>query len=315
MNKSCIFATEMEKQKTISGTPEIKGKGLHTGKDVIMKFLPGEPGQGIVFRRTDLKGKNTIRAIVDYVTDTSRGTTISNGYVTVRTIEHLLAAIAGMKIDNITIEINDEEIPINDGSAKGYVEMLESTSIVEQDADREVYVLKQSFVVTDEEKDVLISVEPSEKLSISCTIDYKSHIIPPQHVMLEKIEDFQNFFAPARTFAFLHEIEPMLKNGLIKGGDLQNAIIFIDHLISEEEQQRLIKYFNMPDIRVREEGILNNVELRFENEPARHKLIDILGDLTLVGIPFTGHIKAYRPGHKTNTEFARLIRKHLLNGI
>ncbi len=314
-NKSCIFAAEMEKQKTISRLPEIQGKGLHTGKDVTMKFLPGEPGQGVVFRRTDLSGDNTIKAIVDYVTDTSRGTTISNGYVTIRTIEHLLAAIAGMQVDNITIELSDEEIPINDGSAKSYIEMLESAGIIEQNAERKVYKLNKPFIVTDEEKDVHISLEPSEKLTISCTIDYKTHIIPPQHVVLDRIEDFQKLFAPARTFAFLHEIEPMLKKGLIRGGHLQNAIIFIDHLISEEEQQRLINYFNMPDIRVREEGILNNVELRFDNEPARHKLIDILGDLTLVGMPFTGNIKAYRPGHKTNTEFAKMIRKHLMNGI
>jgi UDP-3-O-[3-hydroxymyristoyl] N-acetylglucosamine deacetylase / 3-hydroxyacyl-[acyl-carrier-protein] dehydratase len=314
-NKNCIFAAEMEKQKTIGSICDLHGKGLHTGKEVHMRFLPGEPGQGIIFKRTDLFGNNTIQAIVDFVTDTSRGTTISNGFVTVKTIEHLLAAIAGMQIDNITIELTGEEIPIHDGSAVSYINTLQSVEIIEQEAEKKVYHLVKPLSIYDEEKDVHITLEPCDQLSITCTIDYKTHIIPPQSVTMKRIEDFNSQFAPARTFAFLHEIEPMLKNGLIKGGHLQNAIIFIDHIISEEEQQRLIKYFNMPDIRVRKEGILNNVELRFENEPARHKLIDILGDLTLVGMPFTGHITAHRPGHKTNTEFALIVRKHLMNGI
>ncbi len=305
----------MDKQRTIRNSCELNGKGLHTGKEVYLRFLPGDPDQGIVFRRTDLQGENTIRAIADYVTDTSRGTTISNGVVTVKTIEHLLAAIAGMQIDNVIVEINCEEIPIIDGSAAGYIEILRKSGVVEQDAERKVHQLKERYEIYDEEKDVHIAIEPDDKLSISCTIDYKSQTIPPQNVVMEKIEDFGSDFAPARTFAFLHEIEPMLKNGLIKGGHLQNAIIFIDHVISDEEQKRLIEYFNMPDIQVREEGILNNVELRFDNEPARHKLIDILGDLTLVGVPFTGKIIAYRPGHKTNTDFAKILRKHLMNGI
>jgi UDP-3-O-[3-hydroxymyristoyl] N-acetylglucosamine deacetylase/3-hydroxyacyl-[acyl-carrier-protein] dehydratase len=304
----------MEKQKTIGQSCNLKGKGLHTGKDVEIRFLPGRPNDGIIFRRTDIDGDNTIRAISDYVTDTSRGTTISNGRVTVRTIEHLMAAVSGCRIDNLIIEINCEEIPIIDGSASGYVRLLLDAGIVEQDNDRKVFNIRQKIEVYDKEKDVHISVEPCEQLKITCIIDYKSMTIPSQEVTMEKIEDFNVHFAPARTFAFLHELEPMLRNGLIKGGDLENAIIFIDHVISDEEQQRLSIYFNMPDIRVLEEGILNNVKLRFENEPAKHKLIDILGDLTLVGIPFTGHITAYRPGHKTNTDFAKTIRKYLMNG-
>jgi len=304
----------MEKQKTLVNACEIQGKGLHTGKNVTLKFLPGVPNQGIVFKRVDQENHNTIRALADFVTETSRGTTISNEHITVRTVEHLLAAISGMKIDNITIELDSEEIPIIDGSADGYVRLLTDVGVVEQDAIRKVYTLNKKLEIFDAEKDVHITIEPCDELKISCTIDYKSHIIPPQHVVMERIEDFNSGFAPARTFAFLHEIEPMLKHGLIKGGDLQNAIIFIDHVISDEEQQRLAEYFNMPDITVRAEGILNNVELRFDNEPARHKLIDILGDLTLVGLPFTGHIIASRPGHKTNTDFAKMIRKYLLNG-
>jgi UDP-3-O-[3-hydroxymyristoyl] N-acetylglucosamine deacetylase / 3-hydroxyacyl-[acyl-carrier-protein] dehydratase len=305
----------MEKQKTIGSICELQGKGLHTGKEVQLRFLPGKPGQGIVFVRTDLKNNNTLQAIADYVTDTSRGTTISNGHVTVRTIEHMLAAITGLGIDNLSIEINCEETPINDGSAKGFIDVLNNAGIIEQDAFKKVYSINQFLEIYDHEKDVHISVEPCDELKISCTIDYKSQIIPPQKVIMNNIGEFATQFAPARTFAFLHEIEPMLQHGLIKGGDLQNAIIFIDHVISAEEQQRLIRYFNMPDIKVLKEGILNNVELKFENEPARHKLVDILGDLTLVGLPFTGHIIAHRPGHKTNTDFAKIVRKHLMNGI
>ncbi len=305
----------MEKQKTISTVCELQGKGLHTGKNVSIKFLPADVDTGIVFRRTDLDGDNEIQALADFVVDTSRGTTISNGYVTAKTIEHLLAAITGSQIDNIVIELDCEEIPIIDGSAHGYVDAIESAGITEQNAQKNTIHINREINIYDAEKDVHITLYPCETLKITCTIDYKSAIIPPQEVTMEHIGEFNDNFAPARTFAFLHEIEPMLQHGLIKGGDLQNAIIFIDHVISAEEQQRLIKYFNMPDISVREEGILNNVELRFENEPARHKLIDILGDLTLVGIPFTGHIVAHRPGHKTNTDFAKLIRKHLMNGI
>ena len=259
----------MEKQKTISSICDLQGKGLHTGKEVKLRFLPGKPGQGIVFVRTDLDNDNSIRAIADYVTDTSRGTTISNGYVTVRTIEHMLAAITGLSIDNITIEIDCEETPIIDGSAKGFVDVLNNAGIVEQDAPKTVYSINKVLEIYDQEKDVHISIEPCDELKISCTIDYKSQIIPPQKATMNNISEFATQFAPARTFAFLHEIEPMLKHGLIKGGDLQNAIIFIDHVISEEEQQRLIQYFNMPDIKVLKEGILNNVELNFENEIGR----------------------------------------------
>ncbi len=305
----------MEKQKTIGCVRELHGKGLHTGNEVHLRFLPAKAGQGIRFIRTDLAGDNTIQAIADFVTDTSRGTTISNGYVTVKTIEHLLAAISGMDIDNICIEINCEEIPIIDGSASGYVELLKSAGIIELEDEKKVFHINKVFEIYNAEKDVHISIEPCNEFKISCTIDYKSQIIPPQKVTMNNIDEFADQFAPARTFAFLHEIEPMLKHGLIKGGDLQNAIIFIDHVISDDEQQRLIQYFNMPDIKVLKEGILNNVDLRFENEPARHKLVDILGDLTLVGIPFYGHVIAHRPGHKTNTDFAKIIRKHLMNGI
>ena len=304
----------MEKQKTIRGICELQGKGLHTGNTVTLKFLPAPINQGIVFKRVDVYEDNTIPALADFVTDTSRGTTISNGKVTVRTMEHMLAAIKSLHIDNITIEINSEETPIIDGSAKAYISLLRETGIIEQDAEKKVYAIKKKIEIYDEEKDVHIYIEPCDQLKISCTIDYKTHIIPVQRVTMENIDDFAEHFAPARTFAFLHEIEPMLKHGLIKGGDLHNAIIFIDHVISEEEQERLINYFNMPNIKVTKEVILNNVELRFDNEPARHKLMDILGDITLVGLPFTGHIHANRPGHKTNTDFAKILRKHLLNG-
>jgi UDP-3-O-[3-hydroxymyristoyl] N-acetylglucosamine deacetylase / 3-hydroxyacyl-[acyl-carrier-protein] dehydratase len=304
----------MKKQKTIKEPCELHGKGLHTGNKVCLRFLPAEVNQGIQFIRTDLTGDNTIDAIADYVTDTSRGTTISNGYVTVKTIEHMLAAVSGMQIDNLIIEIDGDETPIIDGSALGYIQLFQQTGVVEQNAIKNVKSVNKTIDIYDEEKDVHISIEPCETLKITCVIDYKSQTIPPQQVMMDHIDEFNTQFAPARTFAFLHEIEPLIKHGLIKGGDLQNAIIFIDHIISEEEQKRLSEFFNMPNIRVRKEGILNNVELRFENEPARHKLIDILGDITLVGMPFTGHIKATRPGHKTNTDFAKVLRKYLMNG-
>jgi UDP-3-O-[3-hydroxymyristoyl] N-acetylglucosamine deacetylase/3-hydroxyacyl-[acyl-carrier-protein] dehydratase len=302
----------MEKQNTIRQPFKIEGKGLHTGKHISVQFYPAEINTGIVFKRTDLAGQPAILAIADYVTDTSRGTTLSNGVFVVKTIEHLLAAITGMLIDNIIIEMNCEEVPILDGSSGQYIEHFSSIGVIEQDALKNVFRINEELSIYDEEKDVHIRITPSDTFSITCVIDYKSHIIPVQEVTMHDIKDFATEFASARTFAFLHEIEYLFQNGLIKGGDLQNAIVFIDHVISEEEQARLSKYFNMPDIKVLKEGILNNVELRYKNEPARHKLIDILGDITLVGFPFTGHIHAIRPGHKTNTDFAKIIRNHIL---
>lgn len=305
----------MEKQKTIAGPCELHGIGLHTGKEVHLRFRPAEADQGIVFVRTDLDGHPSIQALADFVTDTSRGTTLSNGKAVVKTVEHLLSAVAGMQIDNIIVEMNCEEPPILDGSAGIYVETLKGAGVCEQDKEKKIYTINKELTLYDAEKDVQLTLTPADTFSITSIIDYKSQIIPPQEVTLHSIKDFNDWFAPARTFAFLHEIEPLIKNGLIKGGDLENAIVFIDHVISEEEQKRLAEYFNMPDIKVLKEGILNNVKLRFENEPARHKLLDCLGDLTLVGFAFTGHITASRPGHKTNTDFAKLIRNHIKESI
>lgn len=302
----------MEKQKTIKRAFNIEGKGLHTGKHISVQFYPAEINTGIVFKRSDIEGQPSIQAIADYVVDTSRGTTLSNGTFLIKTIEHLLAAITSLSIDNIIIDMNCEEVPILDGSAGQYVQHFKNIGIIEQKAEKVIYKIDKTLSIYDKDKEVQITITPADTLSITCVIDYKSQIIPAQEATMYDIKDFASEFASARTFVFLHEIEPLFKNGLIKGGDLQNAIVFIDHVISEEEQARLAKYFNMPDIKVLKEGILNNVELRYDNEPARHKLIDILGDITLAGFAFTGHIHAFRPGHKTNTDFAKIIRNHIL---
>ncbi|MFZ5939163.1 MAG: bifunctional UDP-3-O-[3-hydroxymyristoyl] N-acetylglucosamine deacetylase/3-hydroxyacyl-ACP dehydratase [Bacteroidota bacterium] len=298
-----------EKQRTLKEPVSFTGKGLHTGVDVTLTLNPAPDSHGYVFKRTDLPGQPLIHALAENVTDTSRGTTLEENGAKVHTVEHVLAALAGMSIDNALIEIDGPETPILDGSAQYYVEGIARTGTVEQHTDRKFFVLKEKLEYYDEEKNIHIIAYPDKIQSINVLIDYNSKVLGNQYASLEDINDFRAEIAPCRTFVFLHELEYLAKNNLIKGGDLDNAIVIVDREVTQPELDRLAELFNKPRVEVQKEGILNNIELRFPNEPARHKLLDMVGDLSLVGRWFRAKIIATRPGHTANTEFARLLRQ------
>jgi UDP-3-O-[3-hydroxymyristoyl] N-acetylglucosamine deacetylase / 3-hydroxyacyl-[acyl-carrier-protein] dehydratase len=297
-----------EKQRTLKGSISFKGKGLHTGEIVNLTIHPAPENHGYLFRRTDLPGQPEIRPFAENVIDTSRGTTIEENNARVSTIEHVLAAIAGMRLDNAIIDVDGPETPIMDGSARQYVEAIRKAGIVEQEAERKYFKLMEKVEYYDEERGIHIIAYPDQMQSINVLIDYNSEILGNQYATLERWEDFGDQIAPCRTFVFLHELEQLAKLGLIKGGDLDNAIVIVDHEMPQEDINRLSALFNQPKIEVKE-GILNNVELRFNNEPARHKMLDMIGDLALVGRWFRAKIIATRPGHLANVEFAKILRQ------
>ena len=298
-----------EKQRTLAGAIRFSGKGLHSGIPVKMSYHPAPDSHGYIFKRIDLPGQPLVHALAENVVDTSRGTTIEENGVRVATIEHVIASLAGMGIDNALIEIDGPETPIMDGSAREYVEAIAKTGPVEQATDRKFFVLKEKVEYYDEEKGIHIIAYPDKIQSINVLIDYNSRVLGHQYASLESIEDFKDEIAPCRTFVFLHELEFLAKNNLIKGGDVDNAIVIVDRKMEQDELDRLAELFNKPKIKVQPQGILNNVELRFLNEPARHKLLDLVGDLALVGRWFKARIIATRPGHTSNNEFARALRQ------
>jgi UDP-3-O-[3-hydroxymyristoyl] N-acetylglucosamine deacetylase / 3-hydroxyacyl-[acyl-carrier-protein] dehydratase len=298
-----------DKQKTIKTEFSIEGTGLHTGKKGTLTFKPAPENHGYKFRRTDLVSDVLVPADVDYVIDTSRGTSIEYSGVRIDTIEHVLAALAGLEIDNVLLELNQSETPILDGSSSLYSKRLQEAGIVEQDAPRNYFELTSNVTYSNPETKVQITAIPSDEFRVSVMIDYDSRVLPPQNAVLNHIRQFKDEIASCRTFVFLHELEYLLKNDLIKGGDLNNAIVFVDRLISEEELDRLAKIFKKPKVEVLKEGILNNLELRFPNEPARHKLLDLVGDLALIGLPIRANVIATRPGHFSNVQFAKMIKK------
>jgi UDP-3-O-[3-hydroxymyristoyl] N-acetylglucosamine deacetylase / 3-hydroxyacyl-[acyl-carrier-protein] dehydratase len=297
------------KQRTLQKEFTINGKGLHTGLNVELTFKPAPANHGYVFRRVDLENKPLIKALVDNVVDTSRGTTIEENGARVSTIEHVIAALAGMGVDNALLEINGPEMPIADGSSRVFVEAIKANGAVEQEEDRKYYEFKEKVTYSDPEKGIEIAIYPDEKFSIDVMIDYKSKVLGHQYAALEKMEDFETEIAPCRTFVFLHELEFLLQHNLIKGGDLDNAIVIMDRAVSQEELDRLAELFNKPKIHVKPEGFLNNLDVHFSNEPARHKLLDMVGDLALIGMPIKGKVIASRPGHFANTELGKEIRK------
>ncbi len=299
-----------QKQQTLNGPISFQGKGLHTGLNVTMTFLPAEAGSGIRFRRTDLEGTPEVEALVDYVVDTSRGTTIERKDVRVSTIEHVMAALWTCGVDNAVVEVDASETPIMDGSAREYVEAIESVGLREQDADRIFYDINEKIVFAIEERGVEITAYPDDKFTVNVNIDFNSKVLGNQYARLDNIEEFPSAIAPSRTFVFLHEIEQLLCHNLIKGGDLDNAIVIVERDITSEELERLSKLCNKPDIKVTK-GYLNNLKLRFPNECARHKVLDILGDLALIGVRIRGSIVANKPGHFANTEFVKLVRKNI----
>ncbi len=301
----------IDKQHTIAAPISISGTGLHTGINVDMTLKPANPGYGYQFQRVDLPGTPTIKADCDLVTDTSRGTTLEQNEVKVSTVEHILAALVGMGVDNCLIEVNGPEIPIIDGSSGPFINIIESVGVLEQDAAKAWYSIDTNITFYDEVKRVEMTALPSPNYEITTLIDFNSPVLGTQHASLKNMSEFRTEIAPCRTFCFLHELEMLIDNNLIKGGDINNAIVVVDKPINEVEMGRLAKAFGRTKVEVKNEGYLNNLELRFPNEPARHKLLDVVGDLALIGYPIKSHIIANRPGHSSNVEFAKKIKQYI----
>ena len=300
-----------EKQRTLAKEISLTGKGLHTGVNVTITFKPAPANHGYKFCRVDLPGQPVIDALAEHVSDTSRGTTIVQNNASVATIEHVLAACIGSKVDNVLIDINGPEAPIMGGSAWKFMEAINEAGIVEQKEDRNYYVVKQKITFSDEEHGVDLIIYPDDHLSINVLIDYNSKILGNQYAILDNIDEFEEKICKSRTFVFFHELEPLFNMGLIKGGDLDNAIVILEKEVDQTEIDRIAKLFNRPGISTHTAGVLNNTELRYPNEPARHKLLDLLGDLALVGQPLKGKVVATRPGHYSNTRLAKLIRQEI----
>lgn len=297
-------------QHTIKEEVTISGAGIHTGQSVTMTLKPADPNTGIVFKRVDLEGQPTVKADVDNVIATNRSTTIEDNGARIGTIEHLLASLVGVQVDNVLIEINGEEVPILDGSAQPFVAALKKVGTEKQDAEKVYYSITENITLFDEEKKVEMIALPSRSYRINTLIDFNSPVLGTQHIALNHISDFENEIASSRTFCFFREIEFLVANNLIKGGDINNAIVVVDEPVTQEEISRIARAFNKNDLHV-DGSILNNIQLRFPDEPVRHKLLDMVGDLALVGYPFNAHIIANRPGHSTNIKFAKKIKDHI----
>lgn len=300
----------MSKQRTIAGPVTFSGKGLHTGELVTMTVLPAEENRGIVFRRTDLKGMPEVAALAHNVCDTARGTTIKDGKAKVSTIEHILSALWTMGVDNALIEIDAPETPIMDGSAREYAAEIARVGTEEQAAERCYMTIEEEFLFEIPKKGVMVKITPAEEYSVDITVDYNSQVVGVQRHRYDSTVDYAREIAPCRTFVFLHEIELLLKLGLIKGGSVESAMVVVEKPISESTRKTICKTFGRDDIEV-ERGYLNHSPLRFENEIARHKLLDILGDLALLGRRIKGHVEALRPGHYANTQMAQQLEKTL----
>jgi UDP-3-O-[3-hydroxymyristoyl] N-acetylglucosamine deacetylase/3-hydroxyacyl-[acyl-carrier-protein] dehydratase len=304
-----------EKQRTIVREISLTGKGLHTGIDVTLTFKPAPANHGYKFCRVDLPGKPVIDALAEYVTDTSRGTTLVQNNASVQTIEHVLAALHGLRIDNALIELSGPEAPIMGGSSWKFVDALKEAGIIDLKEDRNYFVVKQKVTYSDEEHGVDLIVYPDDHFSINVLIDYNSKILGNQYAILDSIDDFEKEVSRSRTFVFFHELEPLFKMGLIKGGDLDNAIVILEKEVEQAEIDRIALLFNRPGISTHTAGILNNTDLRYPNEPARHKLLDIMGDLALVGHPIKGKVVATRPGHLANTRLAKIMRQEMKKAL
>lgn len=297
------------KQRTIKNEISISGVGLHTGKTVSLTFKPAAENHGYKFQRSDIKGEPIIDADVDNVVDTARGTTLEQNGGRISTVEHVLAALVGMEIDNALIVVDGPEIPILDGSAMPYIALLEKAGYTEQNAERIYFELKTNLSYEDPEKKVEMLAVPQDEFRITVMVDYNSEVLGTQHATMYNVREFKADIAMCRTFVFLHELEQLLKHNLIKGGDLDNAVVLVDRPIPNETLEYLSKVFNKPNVEIKGKGVLNNTSLHYFNEPARHKLLDIVGDLALVGVPIKAHILAARPGHAGNIAFAKLIKE------
>lgn len=297
------------KQHTITAPVTVSGVGLHTGVVANMTFLPAPPNHGIVFQRVDLPDQPTVEADVDYVVDLSRGTTIEKNGARVNTVEHTLAALVGLEIDNVLIQLDGPEPPIMDGSSIEFVNALQSVGVEEQNALRDYFEVPEGIFYKDEERNVEIAALPLDDYRLTVMVDYNSPVLGSQHASITNIGQFVPEIASCRTFCFLHELEYLYKQNLIQGGALNNAIVIVDRIVKDDELAYLADLFKQPKIEVKSEGTLNNVELRYKNEPARHKLLDLVGDLALVGRPLKAQILAARPGHAANVGLAKKIKK------
>jgi UDP-3-O-[3-hydroxymyristoyl] N-acetylglucosamine deacetylase/3-hydroxyacyl-[acyl-carrier-protein] dehydratase len=301
------------KQTTIAKEVSLIGVGLHTGKNVTLTFKPAEANVGYAFVRVDLEGHPVIEADASYVTNTQRGTCLEKNGVTIQTCEHVLAALVGLEIDNVYLELNASEPPIMDGSSKFFVEALESAGIVELDAKREEYIIKEVISYKDEDSGSEITIIPSEDYQVTTMVDFGTKVLGTQNATLNNLSEFKKEISDSRTFSFLHEIEMLLENGLIKGGDLNNAIVYVDKELSPATMERLKVAFKKDNISVKPNGILDNLTLHHPNEAARHKLLDVIGDLALIGTRIKGKVIANKPGHFVNTQFAKKLQKIIKN--
>jgi UDP-3-O-[3-hydroxymyristoyl] N-acetylglucosamine deacetylase/3-hydroxyacyl-[acyl-carrier-protein] dehydratase len=298
----------MIKQRTIKKQVSISGTGLHTGKQVNLTFVPAPENHGYKFQRVDLTDNPIIDADVDNVIDTARGTTLEQNGARVYTTEHVLAALVGLEIDNMLIQLDGPEIPIMDGSSMPFIKLLEDAGLMEQNAERVYFELKENLSYEDPIKNVEMLAVPQDSFRLTVMVDYNSDVLGTQHAHIYNVNQFKTDIAMCRTFVFLHELEALLANDLIKGGDLNNAIVLVDKEISQAQIDHLKKIFHKEDVEIKGKGVLNNTTLHYFNEPARHKLLDIVGDLALVGVPLKMHILAARPGHAGNIAFAKKIK-------
>ncbi|MCW5519507.1 bifunctional UDP-3-O-[3-hydroxymyristoyl] N-acetylglucosamine deacetylase/3-hydroxyacyl-ACP dehydratase [Aureitalea sp. L0-47] len=299
----------MVKQRTIGKEVSLTGVGLHTGREVTITFKPAPENNGYTFVRVDLEGSPVIEADANYVVNTQRGTNLEKRGVKIQTSEHVLAALVGMEIDNCIIELNASEPPIMDGSSKFFVEAIENAGIVEQEKPREEYIVKEVISYTDEESGSEITVIPSDEYQVTTMVDFGTKVLGTQNASLKHLSDFKEEISDARTFSFLHELEMLLDNGLIKGGDLNNAIVYVDKELSPKTMEKLREAFKKDNISVKPNGILDNLTLHYPNEAARHKLLDVVGDLALIGTRIRGKVIANKPGHHVNTQFAKKLSK------
>lgn|SRR5690554_143453 len=303
------MSESVEKQRTIGEEISLTGVGLHTGKEVTITFKPAPENYGYKFVRTDLEGRPVIEADANFVVNTQRGTNLEKHGVKIQTSEHVLAALVGLEVDNCQIELNASEPPIMDGSAKYFVEAIEKAGIVEQKASRSEYIVKEVISYVDEATGSEILVMPADEYQITTMVDFGTKVLGTQNATLNRVSEFKNEIANARTFSFLHEIEMLLEHGLIKGGDLNNAIVYVDKELSPDTMDKLRTAFGKDNISVKPNGILDNLTLHYPNEAARHKLLDVMGDLALVGSRIRGKIIANKPGHFVNTQFAKKLSK------
>lgn len=303
------------RQRTIHSPLTFSGSGLHSGKPVTMELLPAPENHGISFQRTDMGGKPIIEALADYVSDTQRGTTIQKGIVSVSTIEHILSALYGLGIDNVLIRLDGPEVPILDGSSKQYTEEIIKGGIIEQKANRKYFAPKKSIYYKDEASGAEITVLPDDDFSVDLKIDFNSKVLVGQNAKYNSGIDYASEIAPSRTFVFLHDVLPLMKNNLIKGGDLKNAVVIVEKLIPKEDFDKISSEYRLPDADSLEVGFLNPLELRYPNECARHKLLDIIGDLSLVGFHIKARVIANKPGHKINTIIAKIMRNEAMKSF